>query len=82
MNWCSSGKDTKTLGIKTLLGEKKCGKLANIKKCLTFHRKYLQSVSRFATPSFVKKLKIIAVVFLRILEESEKSCKFVGKRIE
>lgn len=27
---------------------------------------------------FVKKLKIITIVFRRLLEESEKSCKFVG----
>ena len=29
---------------------------------------------------FVKKMKIIAVVFRRLLEKSEKSCKFAGKR--
>ena len=76
------GQSYKIFGNKNAFEWKICEILAKewkTKRCqvpsldIFFHRKYLQSVSRFATPSFVKKLKIIAVVCGKVFE-SRRNC--------
>lgn len=68
----SRGKDTKSLGIKTLLGEKTAKKLQISEKVLYISTGILRTVSHFATPSFVKKMKIIAVVCGKMFESQKK----------
>ena len=69
---CSKGKDTKKI-CEILAKEWKTKRCQVPSLDIFFHWKYLQSVSRFATPSFVKKLKIIAVVCGKVFE-SRRNC--------